>query len=216
MPQSRGEGVVLRSSNLGEWDKLLVVLGQGSGKMRIVAKGARKVQSRYASLTQVFCYIRYTIYSGRNMSTFSQAELIHGFPVLRDDLDKMAYGLYILELVDSFLEDGQIHDDILSLLLAALHILNHSEKHDLLLAFFQIRLLARLGWAVSARELSASQEARQLLTVLKDNDWRAIEEFEETPVGVQLTDALNQTLFAHLGRKPKAHDFLVQIQNSKR
>ena len=49
MGQFKGEGIVLRSMNLGEWDKLLTVFTQGQGRLKIVAKGARKIQSRYRS-----------------------------------------------------------------------------------------------------------------------------------------------------------------------
>jgi len=119
------------------------------GKVRAVAKGARKVQSRYASLTQPFSHIRFTAYAGSTLPTFSQAEAIEGFRSLREDLDNLAYGIYILDLVDTALVDRQPHDDILSLLIASLHILSHTAHRELLLAWFELRLLARLGVAMS-------------------------------------------------------------------
>lgn len=149
MAQVKGEGIVLRATNLGEWDKLLVIFAQGHGKVKAVAKGARKIQSRYASLTQPFSHIRFTLYQGKSLHTFSQVELIEGFRSLREDLDKMAYGLYMLELVDAVLVDDQPHDDILSLLIACLHILSHTDHHELLLAFFELRYLSRVGFALS-------------------------------------------------------------------
>ena len=150
MPQLKGEGLVLRAFNLGEWDRLLVIFVAGQGKVRVVAKGARKIQSRFASVTQPFSHLRFTVYQGRSLHTLSQAEMIEGFRPLRENLDKIAYGLYMMELVDLSLVDGQSHDDILSLLMACLHIMCHSERHELLLAFFELRLLSRLGFAVSS------------------------------------------------------------------
>lgn len=149
MGQFKGEGIVLRSMNLGEWDKLLTVFVQGQGRLKIVAKGARKIQSRYASITQLFCNVRFTVYRGKNIHTFSQVELIEGFRPLREDLGRMAYGVYMLEMVDATLEEGQSHDDILSLLIACLHILSHTDHLELLLAFYELRLLSRLGWALN-------------------------------------------------------------------
>jgi DNA repair protein RecO (recombination protein O) len=152
MPQVKGEGLILRTSNLGEWDRLVVVLAAGMGKLRAVAKGARKVQSRYASVTQPLTHLRFTAYVGRSLPTFSQAEPLEGFRSLREDLDSLAYALYMLELVDSSLVDAEPHDDVLSLAIACLHILSHTEHRELLLAFFELRLLARLGFGL---ELSA-------------------------------------------------------------
>ena len=155
MGQFKGEGIVLRSMNLGEWDKLLTVFTQGQGRLKIVAKGARKIQSRYASITQLFCNVRFTVYRGKSMHTFSQVELIEGFRPLREDLERMAYGLYMLEMVDAALEEGQSHDDILSLLIACLHILSHTDHLELLLAFYELRLLSRLGWALNLERCPA-------------------------------------------------------------
>jgi len=149
MGQFKGQGIVLRSLNLGEWDKLLTVFAEGQGKIKVVAKGARKIQSRYASLTQPFCQIQFTVYSGKNMHTFSQVELVESYRPLREDLSRMTYGLYMLELVDITLEENQAHDDILSLLIACLHILAHTDHLELLLAFFELRLLSRLGWRLN-------------------------------------------------------------------
>ena len=148
MPQVKGEGLVLRTTNLGEWDRLVVVLAAGMGKIRAVAKGARKVQSRYASVTQPLSHIRFTAYVGQSLPTLSQAEPLESFRSLREDLDSLAYALYMLELVDSSLVDAQPHDDVLSLAIACLHILCHTDHRELLLAFFELRLLARLGFGL--------------------------------------------------------------------
>jgi DNA repair protein RecO (recombination protein O) len=148
MPQVKGEGLILKAGNLGEWDRLVVVLAAGMGKMRAVAKGARKVQSRYASVTQPLTHMRFTAYVGRSLPTLSQAEPLESFRSLREDLDSLAYALYMLELVDVSLVDAQPHDDVLSLAIACLHILSHTEHRELLLAFFELRLLARLGFGL--------------------------------------------------------------------
>ncbi len=149
MPQVKAEGLILRTGNLGEWDRTAVVLAEGYGKTRVVAKGARKVQSRYASVTQPLTHIRFTAYVGGKLPTLSQAEALESFRSLREDLDSLAYALYMLELVDISLVDAQPHDDILSLVIACLHILSHTEHRELLLAFFELRLLARLGFDLS-------------------------------------------------------------------
>lgn len=166
MPQLKGEGLVLRSYNLGEWDRLLLILVAGHGKVRAVAKGARKVQSRFASVTQPFSHLRFTLYQGKSLYTLSQVEMVEGFRPLRENLDKIVFGLYMMELVDLSLVDGQSHDDILSLLTACLHILCHSERHELLLAFFTLRLLSRLGFAVSVEHcMECGSKAGQKLVL---------------------------------------------------
>lgn len=215
MPQAKGDGIVLRVADFGEWDRLLVVFAVGSGKTRMIAKGARKTQSRYASLTQPFCHLNYTYYAGRGLGTLNQAQLHNGFPEIRNDLDKMAYGLYMLELTDSFLEEGQKHDDVFSLLLAALHILCETTDYELLLAFFQVRFLARLGWAVSARQLGLRREAAGGFESLFSNDWRYLE--GNRPAGNlrDITARLDDVLVGELGRQPRSLAFLQTIRKNQ-
>jgi DNA repair protein RecO len=215
MPQAKGDGIVLRVADFGEWDRLLVVFAAGSGKTRMVAKGARKAQSRYASITQPFCHLNYTYYSGRGLGTLSQAQLHNGFPAIRNDLDKMAYGLYLLELTDSFLEEGQEHDGVFSLLLAALHILCETADYELLLAFFQVRFLARLGWAVSTRHLGLRKEAACAFEAIFSHDWRYLE--DNRPAGNMrgITSRLDDILVGELGKQPRSLAFLQTIRKSQ-
>ncbi len=215
MPQAKGDGIVLRVADFGEWDRLLVVFAAGRGKIRVVAKGARKTQSRYASITQPFCYLNYTYYLGRGLGTLSQAQLHNGFPDIRNDLDRMAYGLYLLELTDSFLEEGQEHDDIFSLLLAALHILSDTREYELLLAFFQVRFLARLGWAQSFGRLGLPRGTEGVFEAVFSHDWRHLE--SNVPVGDlrSITARLDEVLIRELGRQPRSLAFLETIRCSK-
>jgi hypothetical protein len=50
----RVDAVVLRHSNYGEADRLLTVYTREQGKMRILAKGARKIASRKAGHIEPF------------------------------------------------------------------------------------------------------------------------------------------------------------------
>ena len=49
MPPYTEQGIVLRSMKLGEADKIVTILTQGSGKVRAVAKGVRKTTSRFGA-----------------------------------------------------------------------------------------------------------------------------------------------------------------------
>ena len=45
----RDEGVVLRTSKLGEADRIITILTRGHGKIRAVAKGVRRTKSRFGA-----------------------------------------------------------------------------------------------------------------------------------------------------------------------
>jgi len=49
MPLYKEQGIVLRTMRLGEADRIVTVLTQGTGKIRAVAKGIRKTRSKFGA-----------------------------------------------------------------------------------------------------------------------------------------------------------------------
>ena len=73
MPLYKEQGVVLRSVKLGEADKIVTVMTQGSGKVRAVAKGIRKTTSRFGARLEPFTHVSVMVYRGRgSLDTVSQ------------------------------------------------------------------------------------------------------------------------------------------------
>ncbi|MFN8234290.1 MAG: DNA repair protein RecO [Actinomycetota bacterium] len=93
MPAYKEQGVVLRSVKLGEADKIVTVMTQGSGKVRAVAKGLRKTTSRFGARLEPFTHVSLMLYRGRGqLDTVTQAEIIAPHAALRDDLALFAAG----------------------------------------------------------------------------------------------------------------------------
>ena len=82
---------MLRSVKLGEADKIVTVMTQGSGKVRAVAKGIRKTTSRFGARLEPFTHVSLMVYRGRgSLDTVSQAEIVSPFRALRGDLGLFA------------------------------------------------------------------------------------------------------------------------------
>jgi DNA repair protein RecO (recombination protein O) len=84
--------------------------------------------------------------TGKNLDTLSQAELIHSFTKLHEDLTKMAYASYWVELVDSFIPERQEAKEIFRFLLAAFIVLERTDNPAILNLAFETRLLNYLGY----------------------------------------------------------------------
>src|SRR5881296_3888223 len=100
MPLYKEQGIVLRSAKLGEADKIVTILTQGSGKIRGVAKGIRKTHSKFGARLEPFTHVSLMLYEGRNLDTVTQAEIISPFLALRKDLSLITAGETMLEAVD--------------------------------------------------------------------------------------------------------------------
>jgi DNA repair protein RecO (recombination protein O) len=142
----RTKVIVLRSRNLGEADRVLVLFSGETGKFEAVVKGARRQRSRFVGNTLPFNYLEGLFFTGKNLDSLSQAELIHSFSALRDDLNKFAYATFWVELVDGFVPERQEAGDIFRFLLAAFIVLENTAEPEIINLAFQVRLLKYLGY----------------------------------------------------------------------
>jgi DNA repair protein RecO (recombination protein O) len=140
-------GVVLKSINLAESDKIITIFTDRMGKIEVAVQGARKPKSKFMSSTQPFCYCEFVVYSGKNLYSLSQSNIIESFQTVLMDLDKLAYGSYILEVIDSLSEKDNKNVTMLALLLKTLYILTHDEVELRLLRFtFDYKAISIAGF----------------------------------------------------------------------
>jgi len=96
------EAVVLRHSDYGEADRLLTLYSREQGKLRAIAKGVRKMQSRKAGHLEPFTQVALMLAKGHDMWIVTQAEAIEPLQPLREDLTRIGYAGYVVELLDRF------------------------------------------------------------------------------------------------------------------
>ena len=92
MPLYRDEGVVLRTTKLGEADRIVTLLTRSHGKIRAVAKGVRRVKSRFGGRLEPFMRVDVLIATGRTLDVVSQAESISAYAA-QICADYGAYGI---------------------------------------------------------------------------------------------------------------------------
>jgi DNA repair protein RecO (recombination protein O) len=124
VPLYKEQGVVLSRIKLGEADRIVTILTQGSGKIRAVAKGIRRTKSKFGARLEPFNHVSLMLYRGRGaLDTVAQAEIISSFRPLRDDLDLLTAGEAMLESTDKVTEDHERNVRLFMLLLSGLRAL---------------------------------------------------------------------------------------------
>jgi DNA repair protein RecO (recombination protein O) len=142
----RVEAVVLRHMDWGEADRLLWLFTRELGKVRVVAKGVRKLHSRKAGHLEPFTRVVILLARGREMMIVTQAEAVDTFPLLRNDLLRMGYASYVVELLDRFTyEEGQ-NIPMYRLLADTLLRLCTETDSSLVIRYYEVRLLDLLGF----------------------------------------------------------------------
>jgi DNA repair protein RecO (recombination protein O) len=142
----RERGVVLRTYRLGEADRIVVLLTEGHGKVRAVAKGVRKTKSRFGARLEPTSHVSMLLYQGRELDVVTQAESIEHHRHVRDDLNRLAKATAVLEAVDQLAQEREPSSQLYRMVVGALRSL---DEHDspLLVAAFYWRLLAAEGVA---------------------------------------------------------------------
>lgn len=145
--QIKTQGIVLKQTNFKDSDKILTLFCRENGKINAMAKGARRTKSPLIGSTQIFCYSDFVLYKGRSFYHINQGEVLNTFYSLREDLYKLAYGSYILEIVEAGITEGESNERIFLLVLKTLKTLSLMEDGFLkLLLAFQLKFMSFIGY----------------------------------------------------------------------
>lgn len=149
------EGIVLKRRNSGEADKILTIFTKQYGKIKVVAKGVRKSNSRRGPHLEIFSQALFVLYQGKNLDSVSEVKAIDVYGGLRSDLKTVRIAYFLCELIDSLTAEKQDHPDIYLLLCQALQSIDRGRPFSL--AQFSLEVLRVLGFLSQKRELRSSQ-----------------------------------------------------------
>jgi len=141
--------IVLRSLDYGESDRIVTFYSSDFGKLKGIAKGARRSRKRFANNALELFSCSHTLFSrkGRNTLAFIEdCDIINSYHDVRGNLEKMLIASYMVELVDQFTREGKENSNLFRLLQDFLTIIEAGETSEWLLRFFEIRLLRLSGY----------------------------------------------------------------------
>jgi DNA repair protein RecO (recombination protein O) len=142
----REEGVVLRTLRLGEADRIVVMVTEGRGKVRAVAKGVRRTNSKFGGRLEPLSHVALQCWQGRELDTVTQVEVIDGFRTIREDLARMAKAFTLLEVVDQIAQERHPNPRLYEMLVGALRYLE-ADDAALMVPAFCLKVLALEGSA---------------------------------------------------------------------
>lgn len=143
----RVEGVVLRHADWGETDRLLTLYTRERGKVRAVAKGARKIRSRKAGHLEPFTRVTLQLARSHDLPIVTQADTLDAYLPIHENLVKTGQASYIVELLDRFTyEDDTENYGIFRLLTEVLSRLEKEPDPWLAIRYYEVRLLDLLGY----------------------------------------------------------------------
>lgn len=140
--------MVLRTHKLGEADRIITFLSRHNGKIRAVAKGARRTSSKFGARLEPFMVADAQFYRGRNLDIVQQADTIGAYAAtIVPDYDRYVAATAICETADRLGESEASSDQYLLLIGALRALADHRFPPRGVLDSYLLRTMTLSGWA---------------------------------------------------------------------
>lgn len=143
------EAIVLRTYNLAEADKIVVCLTRVAGIVRAVAKGARRLKSRFGAGLEPFTIIALTYFEkeGRELVSLRQADIIRSYFNLSNNAETVAALAYMGELLVEFAPPHEPNEKLFRMVRAVTEAVEQvPEEIPALVRYFEIWTLKLAGF----------------------------------------------------------------------
>ena len=142
------EAIVLRVIDYGESDRIVTFCTADFGKIRGIAKGARRSRKRFVNALEPFSCSRvhFSRRGPESLALIEGCDILSHFPGIRADLEKTLAASYLIDLTDQFTPEDKKNEASFFLLRDFLRLLEGTAMPEALLRFFEIRLLRISGY----------------------------------------------------------------------
>lgn len=147
MPLGKTAAVVIGSFALGESDRVVTFYTRDFGKVRGVAKSARRARSRFAGALELFTLGTLVFFDGgrSDLVSVDHFDVARPFRAVREDLDRLGHAAWMVECVSRLTPERDPHAAVYGLLVRALRSLDAGAPPRRVLAVFGVRCVHALG-----------------------------------------------------------------------
>ena len=156
------EGIILKRINYGEADRILTIYTKHYGKIKVMAKGVRRITSRRGGNIELFNQTILFLHKGRNLDILQEAQVVSSFKDWRRNLKKVSIAYYFSELVDKLTPEAQANQRVFILLQCFLTKIGTASLPELTRSFEEA-LLSELGFGVPKELKNNSQSLKDYI-----------------------------------------------------
>ncbi len=168
MAYKKTEAVVIKSTNLREADKIITFFSREYGKIQGVARGIRKIRSKYGGKLDLFNRVNVIFFQkvenlqeSHPLLRITQADVVEVFPTLKNDFNRIIGASYLAEFLNRTFEDHDAsHPLVYTLVCRTLKALATFENVRPIIPGFEIKLLIHLGYAPVLDRCTSCQKAK--------------------------------------------------------
>ena len=150
--------IVIKKSVYGEADYLVTLFTKEIGKVKGIARQAKKSKKRFGGRLEPFNHLKLDITINENkFNLINDVSLIRPYPSISNSLESFAFGSFVLEHVDLFTYENEKSDELFD---AKIKMFDHIEKSENILPTlmnFQLTLLRINGIMPNFHEFNAKE-----------------------------------------------------------
>jgi len=144
------EGVVIGRKDFHESDILVTIFTDEEGKIRVLAKGARKNNSRRLGRLELGEMIKIVLAGGKSLDIITETEVVDSLAEIRDSPSLLGGVIYLCELTNSLLPEGERNSSVYRQFIKTREGI--SKKRIEAIVEFEAKLLDLLGFGLMAEE----------------------------------------------------------------
>lgn len=145
----KAEAVILKSIDFQETSKILTLYTREYGRVSVIAKGARKIRSRFGAALELLSHVSlvYFYKESREVHTLSDCQIVSPFLNIRNSVEKTYVGLVMVEVLNRAVHGHEVNPALFNLLVAALKALDEPGQHPLKVLWrFELRFSDQMGF----------------------------------------------------------------------
>lgn len=141
------EGFILGQKEWKEKDKLLRIFTRRKGKLQVLAKGVRKIESRRLGILETGSLIRGKLFSKSDWWVLGDVELIFQPLKARRDIFLNRGLFFICDLIDKLLPWEEKNERVFELMFSTLLQMEKGGSIEVIVPF-EVKLLSLLGFGI--------------------------------------------------------------------
>src|SRR5438128_6977255 len=148
MPLLKTPAIVLKSRKWGDADRIVTFFTLKHGKIRGVARGARRMKSRFGGTLEPFIHCDLVLYEkpGDTLYRVSQTDVRQAFHPLRDSLETIAGAARLANLAGAVTADGDAVPRVFQALLDGFSAITESSDPTYTAALYEVEILRFAGY----------------------------------------------------------------------
>ena len=159
------EGIVVSTVDYKESSKIINIFTNGEGIIGVLARGSRNIRSKISSTSNVLCYGYFHLNYGKGkLPVLMEVDIINSFKVIRKDIVRTNYSLFLLELCCGVYRHSQ-SKDIYELLVLGLGKINEEFDSVVITNIIELKLLTYLGIRPVVDRCVSCGNTRDIVTI---------------------------------------------------